>query len=225
MSDRVAVFNDGIIQQLSTPDELYERPQNSFVAQFIGENNKLNGKVDRDEGEENAVSNSTTALNSRPTGQCQPSATRRRLSLRPERVEFEPAAASMDNTSRPIEELIYLGDHIRVRMKVAGNDEFIVKVRNRGDGRQRPKRKKSRSILKEGANQHEAQTYSCRHRTGFCRYRLQDAYAEDMTIVSLGRCLPGFPDQGLCTSPTWRCTRREHHLGRARTKPLPSCAR
>ena len=45
MSDRIAVFNDGVVQQLSTPDELYERPQNSFVAQFIGENNKLNGIV------------------------------------------------------------------------------------------------------------------------------------------------------------------------------------
>lgn len=32
MSDRVAVFNDGVIQQLSTPDDLYEDPQNSFVA-------------------------------------------------------------------------------------------------------------------------------------------------------------------------------------------------
>ena len=46
MSDRVAVFNAGIIQQLSTPDELYEAPENSFVAQFIGENNKLTGKVE-----------------------------------------------------------------------------------------------------------------------------------------------------------------------------------
>ena len=45
MSDRVAVFNDGQIQQLSTPDGLYERPENAFVAQFIGENNKLTGKV------------------------------------------------------------------------------------------------------------------------------------------------------------------------------------
>ena len=43
MSDRIAVFDDGIIQQLSTPDELYERPQNSFVAHFIGENNTLHG--------------------------------------------------------------------------------------------------------------------------------------------------------------------------------------
>ena len=36
MSDRIAVFNDGVIQQLSTPDRLYESPQNAFVAQFIG---------------------------------------------------------------------------------------------------------------------------------------------------------------------------------------------
>ena len=45
MSDRIAVFNDGVVQQLSTPDELYERPRNSFVAQFIGENNRLRGAL------------------------------------------------------------------------------------------------------------------------------------------------------------------------------------
>ena len=45
MSDRVAVFNDGRIQQLAPPDELYEKPQNSFVAQFIGENNTLGASV------------------------------------------------------------------------------------------------------------------------------------------------------------------------------------
>ena len=48
MSNRIAVFNDGVVQQLSTPAELYERPVNSFVAQFIGENNKLKGTVSRD---------------------------------------------------------------------------------------------------------------------------------------------------------------------------------
>ena len=35
MSDRVAVFNDGRIQQLAPPDEIYEKPQNNFVTQFI----------------------------------------------------------------------------------------------------------------------------------------------------------------------------------------------
>ena len=45
MSDRVAVFEDGRIQQLAPPDTLYEEPDNSFVAQFIGENNTLEGTV------------------------------------------------------------------------------------------------------------------------------------------------------------------------------------
>ena len=48
MSNRIAVFNDGVIQQLATPADLYERPENAFVAQFIGENNRLAGKVDGD---------------------------------------------------------------------------------------------------------------------------------------------------------------------------------
>ena len=51
MSNRIAVFNDGVIQQLAAPDTLYERPDNAFVAQFIGENNKLRGTVeDLDDG-------------------------------------------------------------------------------------------------------------------------------------------------------------------------------
>ena len=40
MSNRIAVFNDGVIQQLATPSALYEQPENAFVAQFIGENNR-----------------------------------------------------------------------------------------------------------------------------------------------------------------------------------------
>ena len=47
MSDRVAVMDDGRIQQIGTPQEIYERPGNSFVANFIGENNNLDGTVER----------------------------------------------------------------------------------------------------------------------------------------------------------------------------------
>ena len=45
MSNRIAVFNDGKVQQLSSPDKLYEEPVNSFVAEFIGENNTFSGEV------------------------------------------------------------------------------------------------------------------------------------------------------------------------------------
>ena len=45
MSNRIAVFNDGKVQQLSSPSVLYEEPVNSFVAEFIGENNTFAGEV------------------------------------------------------------------------------------------------------------------------------------------------------------------------------------
>src|SRR5690554_6115726 len=43
MSDRIAVFNRGVVQQYAPPDELYEQPANAFVAGFIGENNLIKG--------------------------------------------------------------------------------------------------------------------------------------------------------------------------------------
>ncbi|MDD9910523.1 MAG: ABC transporter ATP-binding protein [Ahrensia sp.] len=135
MSDRVAVFEDGVIQQLSAPDELYERPQNSFVAQFIGENNKFDGTV-------SAISNDscTVELNGGGTvqaarvGDLVGQGDRTTLSLRPERVEIAPKNGALPNVlTGEIIELIYLGDHIRTRMRVAGNEEFIVKVPNSAD--------------------------------------------------------------------------------------------
>ena len=131
MSDRIAVFDDGIIQQLSTPDDLYERPQNSFVAHFIGENNTLHGTVTEIRngecrvaidggGEVSALAVNVDGVNTRTT-----------LSLRPERAEIDPPSVDGLNTLEGrVEELIYLGDHIRTRLTVAGHDDFIVKVPN-----------------------------------------------------------------------------------------------
>ena len=55
------------------------------------------------------------------------------LSIRPERVEINPTAQTADVIlSGRIAELIYLGDHIRARLEVAGHTDFIVKVPNKG---------------------------------------------------------------------------------------------
>jgi putative spermidine/putrescine transport system ATP-binding protein len=48
MSDRIAVFNEGRIQQLATPFELYEQPASPFVAGFVGTSNLLEGAVARE---------------------------------------------------------------------------------------------------------------------------------------------------------------------------------
>jgi len=54
------------------------------------------------------------------------------LSIRPERVSIDNSISDSNNFSGKIEELIYLGDHIRARLDVCGNNEFIVKVPNEG---------------------------------------------------------------------------------------------
>ena len=134
MSNRIAVFNDGVVQQLSTPDILYEKPENSFVAQFIGENNRMTGtirelngnycNVDLDGGGEVKA----LKVNVDSVGE------KTQLSVRPERVSVDSLDTSLENNfTGEIKELIYLGDHIRARLDVCGNDEFIVKIPNEGN--------------------------------------------------------------------------------------------
>ena len=131
MSDRIAVFDDGVIQQLSTPDELYERPQNSFVAHFIGENNTLHGTVTEIRDGECRVAIDGGGEGSALAINCEGANKRTTLSLRPERAEIDPPSTDGFNTLEGrVEELIYLGDHIRTRLTVAGHDDFIVKVPN-----------------------------------------------------------------------------------------------
>jgi putative spermidine/putrescine transport system ATP-binding protein len=131
MSNRIAVFNDGVIQQLATPESLYEKPENAFVAGFIGENNRLMGRVTEMNGQSCSVevdaggSVQALAINVDGVGK------RTTLSLRPERVTINPAEGSCPNVfDAKVEELIYLGDHMRTRVSVCGHDDFIVKVPN-----------------------------------------------------------------------------------------------
>lgn len=135
MSDRVAVFDDGRIQQLAPPAALYEEPQNSFVAQFIGENNTLEGVIKEISGDkclvrlENGDLIDAKPINVTEVGQ------RTRVSIRPERVEFnkerlQPGAHTL---KAEVLEFIYMGDIFRTRLRVAGKDDFVVKTRNAPD--------------------------------------------------------------------------------------------
>lgn len=136
MSDRVAVFNDGVIQQLSSPDTLYEYPDNSFVAQFIGENNKLHGQITEINGTRCTVRLDDGTVVQAEKINVDNVGDRTTLSLRPERMELIPEGSMENKIDGRVEEVIYLGDHIRIRMLVAGNDQFILKVRNRGTRRE-----------------------------------------------------------------------------------------
>jgi putative spermidine/putrescine transport system ATP-binding protein len=129
MSDRIAVFNHGIIQQIDLPAVLYQQPRNSFVANFIGENNRLNGTV-REVAEELArvelATGESVLAAAVAVGQAGEPTT---LSIRPERVTFaEPGRLAANRLKARVLERIYLGDHLRLRLAVADSEDFMVKV-------------------------------------------------------------------------------------------------
>ncbi|WP_252928547.1 ABC transporter ATP-binding protein [Aliihoeflea sp. 40Bstr573] len=130
MSDRIAVFEDGVIQQLAAPADLYERPDNAFVASFIGENNKLAGKVEAMNGSSCAVRLTDGSLIQALPVNVSGAGEKTTLSLRPERVRIAPPDGTANSFEARVEELIYLGDHIRTRVSVCGNPDFIIKVPN-----------------------------------------------------------------------------------------------
>jgi putative spermidine/putrescine transport system ATP-binding protein len=128
MSDRVAVFHQGEIQQIDTPQGLYEHPHNTFVANFIGENNRLTGRLLNRQGERCRVGldsgEEIEAIAIHDAAPGQPVS----LSIRPERVRFGHHGETAHNRfSGRVREFIYLGDHVRIRLDVCGNSNFIVK--------------------------------------------------------------------------------------------------
>ncbi|MGI9304616.1 MAG: ABC transporter ATP-binding protein [Gammaproteobacteria bacterium] len=137
MSNRIAVFNEGVIQQLADPEALYERPDNAFVAQFIGENNTLVGEIKEVNGENCMVDVGDNQIIEALAVNIASVGSKTTMSLRPERVSVSADNGSHQNVvDARVEELIYLGDHIRTRATVCGHDDFIVKVPNSADHEQ-----------------------------------------------------------------------------------------
>lgn len=135
MSDRVAVFSDGRIQQAATPTELYENAQNAFVANFVGENNGLTGRVlNVHEGWSTLALSDGTVIR----GRCEHgllAGDEAMLALRPERAHIPTAeAAHVDEhtnvVSARVDELVYCGDHHRVHLTLGSRDSIVVKVPN-----------------------------------------------------------------------------------------------
>ena len=130
MSDRVAVFRAGAIEQIASPEALYEEPDCSFVARFIGENNRLPGRVAGVRGDICDVDvggGRVQALRVVPCGAGDPVL----LSIRPERVSVAPEPGAYTNEfDAAVDDVTFLGDHLRIRATVCGRPDFIVKIPN-----------------------------------------------------------------------------------------------
>jgi putative spermidine/putrescine transport system ATP-binding protein len=126
MSDRIAVFHQGRIQQIGTPESIYERPANAFVARFIGENNRVIGTVEQIDGARCAVRVAGGAMIAGTFGDVLAAGEPALVSVRPEQIVLgdAPADCALEGT---LAEAIYLGDHLRLRVAMGEMGDIVVK--------------------------------------------------------------------------------------------------
>jgi putative spermidine/putrescine transport system ATP-binding protein len=133
LSDRIAVFHDGAIQQLDTPKKIYDAPANAFVAGFIGENNALPGKIVAVSGSECTVELIGGARVKAANGNCDAVGRAGVVCVRPEYLNVSSETHPGGNhVAAMIEDFIFHGDHIRVKLSAPGMNEIIVKAPARG---------------------------------------------------------------------------------------------
>ncbi len=140
MSDVIVVMRDGLIQQQGDPEELYERPVNRFVANFIGVSNPVPGRVvGFDPSNRRAVVESdrglrlegrVTAVDTSPTIGDQVV-----VAIRPERLRLDPAGSVVAEPGRTaidgrIRQGTYLGDQTEYRIETGQAGELVVRRQN-----------------------------------------------------------------------------------------------
>jgi len=129
MSDRIAVFSAGRLQQVAAPREVYEQPTNAFVAQFIGESNRLDGTVIEARGDRRRVRIAEGCVIEALAMDAGGPGADTLLAIRPEHLVLAPAPGAYDNVlSARVADLIYQGDTARIRLSVLDGRELVAKV-------------------------------------------------------------------------------------------------
>ena len=134
ISDRVAVLNRGLVEQLGTPDDLYDRPSNRFVAEFIGESNFLTGHVaEIANGNCRVVTTMGLALQC-PVQEKVAIGQEITVAVRPESILIgsAPLSSDVNQLEGELEEVIYYGEATRLSIRVNERESLIVKQANTG---------------------------------------------------------------------------------------------
>jgi putative spermidine/putrescine transport system ATP-binding protein len=124
LSDRICLMNDGAIEQLGTPLELYDKPKSIFAATFIGTSNVISGEMVnatqiRSDISDRAIDIGGTPKNATPGRVCS-------VAIRPEYVRIgDSGAGLLDGT---IIEQIYAGSETRMMVELPHGSVFTVRV-------------------------------------------------------------------------------------------------
>ncbi len=128
MADRLVVMSDGAVRQLGTQSDLYERPADLFVADFVGRSTMIAGTVTAP----GAFRSDGGLVLTCPASAVKGPAT---IALRPERLTLGPAAHGLDNhVPGAVSFVSYLGAMLDVHVRLNATDHVVVQVPNRSDG-------------------------------------------------------------------------------------------
>jgi spermidine/putrescine transport system ATP-binding protein len=135
MSDHIAVMNLGNVLQVGKPFEIYEAPATRFVADFIGETNFMNAKVDKvtkgiaevtvdQKFKMNVPSTDGIAAGSDVT-----------VAIRPEKLTVHtPGKTTQEHIMGKVEEMVYIGTDTRIIVRVSDHHSVVARMQNLGDG-------------------------------------------------------------------------------------------
>jgi iron(III) transport system ATP-binding protein len=124
MSDRVLVMNHGVVQQIGVPEDIYRRPVNRFVAEFVGQVNLITGTVSGYEGG-TAVIDAGLAMPALCVRVSEPPAPRASLTVavRPEALVVGPSDSSLNGSNTfeaSVGSVAFLGDHYQYELDARG---------------------------------------------------------------------------------------------------------
>jgi putative spermidine/putrescine transport system ATP-binding protein len=141
MSDRIAIFSEGRIEQLGTGEDLYDRPASLFVADFIGESNILRGRYEADGTEGGWMTNGAVRWRVGPSAvehaSLEPGAAAA-LVIRPERtriLEASDGPADGNVVEATVGEVLNLGPDTKYELTLEGGQRLAVREPREGSGR------------------------------------------------------------------------------------------
>ncbi len=122
MSDRIAILNNGNLEQIGTPEEIYEHPKTKFIAEFIGESNILEGIIVENKGELPKVQVEAGEILISDKGFEE--GERIYLSIRPEKMRYAKEPVQGFNLPGIVREFVYIGSTIKTVVHMSTGQEI-----------------------------------------------------------------------------------------------------
>jgi ABC-type Fe3+/spermidine/putrescine transport system ATPase subunit len=134
MSDRLAVMSDGRVEQVGTPNEVYEEPRTTYVADFLGVSNLMDARAEGPDGSGRCKLRlgDFQLLAGQGESDARGEA---RIVIRPERVGLEAQGATGENrVPGMVERVVYVGSILQVIVHLAPGQTLQAWIQNQGEG-------------------------------------------------------------------------------------------